>query len=141
MTLITAFLITIVIGSIWDQTSRSLYDRGAKQSHRSIFLENIAVKDFLNSRGVSRGHLAAILGMPSIGIYWARLTGVRAIATISDQHEFLAVSPQDRAGAINTLKAQRFKVIVGTGDSVVALEQEGWCHVPGTSNCFVLFLE
>ncbi len=140
LTVITVFLITSVIVSIWDQTARSLYDSGAKQSHRRTFLENVAVKDFLNRRGVSRGHLVAILGDPSIGYYWARLAGVRAIATIPDEKEFLAVSPQDRAGALNALRKRQFKVILAAGNFAAELGQEGWRLVPGTKNCFVLFL-
>jgi hypothetical protein len=139
--LITAFSITVAVMSVWDQTSRSLYDTGSKQSYRKTYLENLAVKDFLHGRGVSRGSLAAILGQPSLGIYWARLTGLRAIATISDPQAFFAVSSEDRAGAINALRSRHFRVILGTGDYRAQLRQEGWCRIPGTTDCFVLFLE
>ena len=139
--LITTFLIGTTVVSIWDQSSRSLYDQGTKQSHRSVFLENRAVKEFLNSRGVSRGDLAGILGSPSIGMYWARLSGLKATAAISDQQAFLAASSQARAGAVNALSERRFKVIFGTGEPIGELKEEGWCPVPRTKNSYVLFLQ
>jgi hypothetical protein len=130
----------ITVQSVWDQASRSLHDRKGKQSHRSVFLENQAVKDFVRAQGVSPGDLAGVLGSPSIGFYWARLGGLKALATIDDEAEYLAASPQERAGAAKALKDRQFTVIVGTGDEIAQLKSEGWCSVPGTSHTFALFL-
>lgn len=139
--LLTALLIIMVNVSVWDQTARSLFETDSKQSHRTVFLENTAVKDFLIGRGVSNGQSVATLGEPAIGIYWARLAAVRTTAMISDRHDFLSASPQERTGAIDALRSRGFKAILATGESAADMTKEGWTHVPGTSSVFVLFLE
>jgi hypothetical protein len=139
--LITAVMVAMVVTGIWDQSFRALCDRGAKQSYFRTYFENVAVKDFLNHRGVTKGHLVAIAGTPSSGIYWARLSGVRAAGTIADHQEFLATSTQDRQRALNALRTRGFDAIVAGDQSFAGLQQEGWCHVPGTHNFFVRFLD
>jgi hypothetical protein len=139
--LITTFSLVTTVVSICDHASRSLNHGHGKQSHRSVFLENTAIRDFLQSRGVSGGDLAGILGSPSVGIYWARLTRVKAVATIADERAFLAATRQEREGAVNALRERRFKVIVGTGNAIADLKQEGWCPVPGTVSSYALFLQ
>jgi hypothetical protein len=138
--LITAVMVAMVLVGIWDQSVRALSNRGAQLSHLGTFFENVAVKDFLSHRGVTEGHLVAIAGTPSSGIYWARLSGVKATGSIADHQEFLAISTQDRQRALNALKTRGFDAIVAGDQSFAGLQQEGWCHVPGTHNFFVRFL-
>lgn len=141
ITVITVFSIGTAIVSIWDQSNRSLHDAKGKRSHRSIFMENTAVENFLRSRGIVAGDRAAIVGEPSIGLYWARLGRLKAMATISDSPAFAAASHEAREGAVHALRDRQFKVVLGTGKAVAGLAKEGWLSVPGTRDTHVLLLQ
>ena len=84
----------LVAHSLIDQSYRSLHSENGKLSYKEAFLENIAMKDFLQKHGLVQGDEIAIIG--SLPVNWARMAGVRIVAEVPDTEQMLSASTAKR---------------------------------------------
>ncbi len=138
--LLVAFMLGIVIGFVMDQSRRALYYSTDKISHRGAFTEMIAVKDFLNDNHVGKLDKIAVFYPVNSKIYWARMSGVRAVGEIMNVQGFLQSTAIKRNEALDALKRAGFKAVVVKQTQFTGLVDEGWNKVPGASDYFVRFL-
>ncbi|MFH1114536.1 MAG: hypothetical protein V1792_11495 [Pseudomonadota bacterium] len=134
---LTCFFVAIVVHSLVDQSMRGLYSTEEKPSYREAFEHHVAVKDFLLENGLQRGDFAAVVGGPPV--YWARLAGLRITAEVNGAADFLGSGRQGREQAIRSLREAGIKAVIAKGQALEKLGPEGWIHVPGTRDYFVLF--
>ncbi len=97
-----------------------------------------AVKDFIVKNGLQRGNQAATLGDPPA--YWARYAGVRITADIEAPEQFLALEQRKRRLILDNLASHGIRAVVGKGEPLGPLVREGWQHVAGTQDYYVIFL-
>jgi hypothetical protein len=73
--------------------------------------------------------------------YWARIAGVRIKGRIcgwyGHEAKFLALTPEKRARAIQSLKPYGIKALVGKGRKFSELEHEGWRPIPGVKDYYI----
>ena len=135
LSVLSLLLLGLMIGSVVDQSWRSLNSTKQKPSYREAYFHMVAVKDFLAERGVSRGADVAAVGRPPV--YWGRLANLRIIAEIPRERELLDATPQNRMKAIATLRSVGVDTLVAKGAGFGKLSEEGWEMVPGTRDYFV----
>ncbi len=121
-----------------DQSLRSLRSTPTKPSYKESYLELYTVKNFVLSNGLKKGNETAILGEPPV--YWARFAGVRITAEIQAPKEFLAINENQRKHVLEKLDGQGIKAVVGRGACLSGLVREGWRHVAGTRDYYVMFI-
>jgi 4-amino-4-deoxy-L-arabinose transferase-like glycosyltransferase len=121
-----------------DQTRRSLQSTPEKPSYKESYSELQTVKNFVLHNGLKRGDETAILGEPPL--YWARYAGVRITAEIEAPQKFLSLDEKGRSRVLAKLNSQGTKAVVGKGEQLRSLAQEGWRHVAGTRDYYVIFL-
>jgi hypothetical protein len=121
-----------------DQSRRSLQSTPEKPSYKESSLELRSVKDFVLANGLKRGDETAILGEPPV--YWARYAGLRITAEIEAPQRFLNLNKKERHGVLERLDHEGIKAVVGKGEQLGSLVQEGWRHVEGTGDYYVVFL-
>jgi hypothetical protein len=132
-----ALILGMVLNTVVDQSIRGLHSTSDKPSYKETFFEMLAIRDFLNLRGVSKGDDVAMVGLPLW--YWGRLAEVKILAEVINEGQFLAATTQERNRALDSLKAVGIKVLVGKGVAFGKLTKEGWEPVPGTRDFFVQF--
>ena len=132
--ILTVLLLGVVIQSAVDQTIRSLYSTPTKLSYRDAYHEQLAVKNYLLSHGIQSSNKVAVMG--NVDYYWARMAGVKIVAYISDQQEFLKSTPEERMAAINSLRQAGIKAVVGKGKLPEILRSDGWESVPDTKQYY-----
>jgi hypothetical protein len=135
LSFLSLLLLGLMIGSVVDQSWRSLNSTTRKPSYREAYFHMVAVKDFLAERGVGRGADVAVVGFPPV--YWGRLANLRIIAEIPNKRELLGTTPQNRMKAIAALRSVGVDTVVGKGAGFGKLAREGWERVPGTRDYFV----
>jgi hypothetical protein len=135
LSLLSLMLLGLMIGSVVDQSRRSLNSTERKPSYREAYYQMVAVKDFLEKRGVRKGSDVAVVGFPPV--YWGRLGNLRIIAEIPKEREMLDTTPEKRMNAISALRSVGVETLVAKGAGFEKLAGEGWELVPGTRDYFV----
>lgn len=134
--LLIAFLIVILAQSTLDQSVRGLYEIDGKKSHRELYMESQAMKDFLNSKGISSGNRVAIVLPFNQRLHWASLAGVRITAEFPEIEEYLKSDPASREAASIALGKAGIKAVVGSNPLLLEGYADGWQRVPGTSSYY-----
>jgi len=132
------FFLGLLAHSLVDQTWSGLYTTGKKLSYRDAFLEHVAVKDFLRTRGLSAGDEAGIVGLPPV--YWARMAGMKVVGEIPQPDEFLRSTTEERKQAELALAKASIKVLIAKDSRFGKLVGEGWALVPSTRDYYALLL-
>jgi hypothetical protein len=136
----------VFLGVLWtnliysgvDQSLRALQSTQHKPSYKEAFLEMYAVKDFILRNGLQQGNETATLG--DLPAYWARYARVQITAEIEAPERFLMLNGRERSLLLNKISSHGIRVVVGKGESLGPLVQEGWQHVTGTHDYYVIFL-
>lgn len=136
--MLLCFFMAIVTHSLIDQSVRALRSTDRKLSYEAAFEEHVAVKNALQTRGMGSGDYIALVGSPPV--YWARMAGVRIVAEVESAVDFLKSGPDAREKAIQSLRKSGIRAVVARGSAFGALASEGWSHVPGTRDYFMLLL-
>jgi len=136
--LLTVFFLGLIGHSLVDQTMRGLYSSGRSASYRDAFDERIAIKNFLQERGLQAGEYVGLVGSPPV--YWARMAGLKIVGEVESEDEYLKSSPKERAAADDALSGIGIKALVAKGEGFGALAAEGWGLVPGTGDYYAVFL-
>lgn len=134
--LLSLFILALTFNSVVDQTLRGLTSQGQKLSFKETFAEMNAIKDSLHQNGVPKGSLTAIVGLPMT--YWARLAEVKVIAEVADQERFLSSSPEQRRRAVDSLQSVGVKALIAQGSDFGKMAADGWRHIPGTRDFYML---
>jgi hypothetical protein len=121
-----------------DQSFRALRSTHHKPSYKEAFMDMHAVKDFILKNGLQRGNETATVGEPPT--YWARFAGVRITARIDSPEQFLMVDGLKRRLVLDKLSGHGIRAVLGKGESLGPLVEEGWQHVAGTRDYYVIFL-
>lgn len=132
-------LVLFVFHSAWDQSVRGLISNSEKPSYKESYEENVALKEFLSSRGIRFGDKVAVIGSPPT--QWARIAGLRITGEILFQDEFLNSSTSERIQAIESLRNAGYKAVIAIGKGYGAIPQDGWTQVPGTRHFYVATLQ
>lgn len=131
-------LLALLIQSAFDQSYRGLFPADGKPSRREAYFEQVAVKEFLSSRGLGAGDRVAVIGNPPL--YWARLCGLKIVGEILDPVEFLTAGASDRARSIDALREAGLKAVLSQGSAPAKLSGDGWLRIPGTTSYHALLL-
>jgi hypothetical protein len=138
LALISFFMVMLVHSAI-DQSIRGLISTDKQLSYRDSFKEEVLVKDFLIRQDIQRGDCAAVIGNPPV--YWARMAGIKILAEIPSQEEFIHSSEQQRKRSLAALEVSNIKAVVAKGGFFNGLNSEGWQPVPGTRDYFIFLFE
>ncbi len=132
------FLIGLSAYSLVDQSCRSLRSEGEKLSYKEAFIEQIAVKDFLQKQGLLQGDEIAIIGSPPVN--WARMAGVKIVAEIPIIDQMLSASVEQRSACLQALRNEGIKAIVVKDSRFREPSQSGWIPIPGSRDYFAYIL-
>jgi len=132
------FLMGLVAYSLVDQSCRSLLAGSGKLSYKEAFEEDIAVKDFLQKRGIVQGDEIAVVGSPPVN--WARMAGVRIVAEAPDTDQALSASTEQKESCMAALRQHGIKAIVVKDARFGNASAPAWALVPGTRDYFVHIL-
>ncbi|MGO9119164.1 MAG: hypothetical protein ACLQPD_16350 [Desulfomonilaceae bacterium] len=136
---LTLFFMGLSAYSLVDQSCRSLRSKGGKLSYKEAFLEQIAVKDFLQKQGIVQGDEIAIIGSPPVN--WARMAGVKIVAEVPDIDQMLSASAEQRAASLAALRNEGVKSIVVKDVRFREPSQSNWIPIPGTGDYFAHTLQ
>ena len=124
----TRFLVALIAmmlaHSTIDQSLRGLRSTDEKVSYDEAFSEFIAVKEYLETQGISADAGVSAVGWPPS--YWARMARMRIVARVPDAAEFLEADYASRKEALMALDRAGIKAVVAKGQAFKALIQEGW---------------
>jgi 4-amino-4-deoxy-L-arabinose transferase-like glycosyltransferase len=123
------------VGTVVDQSLRSLVSTGEKISHKEAFCQMMAVRDYLKNVGVEGRSQVALVGIPPS--YWGRMAGVKISAEIPKDEEILSATPEKRKRSVETLRSVGVNTVVAKGKDYGKLMSEGWELVPGTMDYYV----
>jgi 4-amino-4-deoxy-L-arabinose transferase-like glycosyltransferase len=129
------FLMGLVAYSMVDQSRRSLLSENGKLSYKEAFLEDLAVKDFLQKQGLVQGDEIAVLGSPPVN--WARMAGVRIVAEAPKADQALSASTEQKEAWLASLRQQGIRAIVVKDARFNKASAPSWSMVPGTKDYFV----
>lgn len=136
--IVAAGLTLFWASTVVDESIRGLHSSTGKLSYRDRHVEDIQLKSFLEKQGLTAGDFVAIVGQPRI--YWARMAGLKIMARVPDEGQFLSSGITARSTALGSLKKVGVKALVGMGSAFANLSGEGWARTPGTRDYFVLML-
>ncbi|MDQ7782810.1 MAG: hypothetical protein RDU20_08015 [Desulfomonilaceae bacterium] len=138
--LLVIFFLGTLAHSMVDQTVRAQYTFAGKRSHRELFLEAEAMREFLLSRKLVKGDTVAIVSPFSKRFIWASRAGLRIRAELTNGAAFLEYGNAEREAALAALTRAGFKAVVSTSPLCADIGSDGCVKVPGTRNYFVQFL-
>jgi 4-amino-4-deoxy-L-arabinose transferase-like glycosyltransferase len=137
--LLTGTLAAILIHTVVDQSYRSLVSTEAKPSYRAIFEETVALGRWLRGSGLKPGDEVGSVG--GFVFHAARMAGLKVTAEIFDQERFLEGSRAETMHVVEVLGRTGIKAIVMEARNPGAWVRDGWRHVPGTRQSFVLLFD
>lgn len=138
--LVSAFILLttilgLTLGTVVDQSARSLVSVAEKPSYKNAFFQMMAVKDYLKDVGVQRGSRVALVGFPPC--YWGRIAEIKIAAEIPKGEELLSATPEMRNRSFEKLRLAGINTVVAQGKDFGKLTKEGWELVPGTRDFYV----
>jgi len=136
---LVAFFLLMVTHSLVDQSLSGLFSNDRSPSYKAKYEEHVALRDFLKQNGLKHGDRAAVIGEPPV--YWGRMAGLRIVAEVENEEQFLTGRWEERTRALQSLKAAGVKAVVAKGPAFGKLTSEGWKPAPGTRDYFVRFLD
>lgn len=137
--LLIVLILGLVANTVVDNSVRGLASGGKKPSFEEAYAEMVAIKNSLAESGVSKNSQVAMIGLPLW--YWGRLAEVKIVAESLDQERFLSSSPVERTRAVEAMKSAGVNAVVAQGPEFGRLAEEGWRHVPGTRDFYILLMK
>jgi hypothetical protein len=136
--LLVVLILGLVTNTVVDNTVRGLASGGKKPSFAEAYAEMVAIKNSLGENGVGKNSRVAMIGLPLW--YWGRLAEVKIVAEAFDQERFLSSAVPERTRAVEAMKSAGVKAVVAQGSEFGKLAEEGWRHVTGTRDFYILFM-
>jgi hypothetical protein len=141
---IPSFVLTLTVlgfmgNTLADQTIRGLSVGARKPSFQEVYSDMVAVSRFLSDRGIEKDSQVGMIGLPLW--YWGRLADIKITAEALDREQFLSATRDERARAINAMKAAGMRAVVGQGSEYADLSDEGWLPVENARHFYVSLLQ
>lgn len=137
--LLTVIVLGFTLSTVIDQSVRSVRSTNEKPSYSEAYFHLVALKDYLNKKGLRGGEDVAVVGFPPF--YWGRLANLKIIAEIPKEEQVISATRDKRKHVIATLSDVGVNTLVAKGKQFGRLTEEGWELVPGTRDFYVLLAD